>query len=659
MLTAEELEARERIVAATVRRIRELELSLEEIERPARAAAARRACEAPAADAPAGDGPAAEVRATGARAAGPPAAGAPRPAARWTFEAGPADDLGALGGILEGGAAVAGGRLRLDGRGAFARSDPLPRDLREKTLEAWVSLASLDQRGGGVISVESRDGRRFDAIAFAERQARRWMAGSDLFRRTKDLEAPAETAAATELVHVAVVYGSDDRIAFYRNGVPHGKPYVPQAEESSLQTYRRGEAQVLFGLRHTGSTNGLLAGEIEEARVYDRALSNDEVAASFRAGPLLVGDREIDEALGAAERERRAALIGEIRAEREKLRALPPVPRAYAASPAEPGPTFVLARGDVEKKGEPVAAGVLSAVAGPPADFGLPDGAPEGQRRLAFAEWVAHPENPLTARVLANRLWQHHFGRGLVGTPSDFGSNGERPSHPDLLDWLATELVARGWSVKAIHRAIVLSSTYRQGSAHGGAARALAADAEDRLLWRFPLRRLEAEAVRDAMLRLSGQLDLRMGGPSFRPFTVTVSGSNFYHLLDDPAGPELDRRTVYRMGVHSGKDPLLDSLDCPDPSTRTPVRSVTTTPIQALGLMNDAFVLRQARALARRLEREAGPLHGDQVRLGYRLALGRLPAPEEAARAEALAREHGLEQVSWAILNSSELLFVR
>ena len=258
-------------------------------------------------------------------------------------------------------------------------------------------------------------------------------------------------------------------------------------------------------------------------------------------------------------------------------------------------------------------------------------------------------------------MWHHHFGRGLVGTPNDFGANGERPSHPELLDWLAGECLAHGGRLKHLHRLILLSAVYQQASddpAPGVTERARAVDGDNRLLWRFPLRRLEGEAVRDAMLAVSGQLNPEMGGPGFRPFNVTVSGSHFYELTD-PSGPEFNRRTLYRMNIQSGKDPLLDALDCPDPSTKTPARTVTTTPIQSLGLMNNAFVQRQSRHFAARLEREAGGDQTARLRLAYRLAYGRNPRSAETARSLELARAHGWESVCWALLNSSEFLYVR
>jgi hypothetical protein len=167
--------------------------------------------------------------------------------------------------------------------------------------------------------------------------------------------------------------------------------------------------------------------------------------------------------------------------------------------------------------------------------------APRGTAAARLAEWVAHPANPLTARVIVNRVWHYHFGTGLVATPNDLGRNGDRPSHPELLDWLAADFLRHGTRLKTLHRRIMLSNTYRRSSRFD--AKAAAIDADDRLLWRYPARRLEAEAIRDAMLHASGQIDIRMAGPSFRPFTVTVFGSNFYQLTD-PVGPEFNRRTI-------------------------------------------------------------------------------------------------------------------
>jgi hypothetical protein len=583
----------------------------------------------------------------------PVVSGIPQPISKWTFQTDTRDAVGSVHGTLVQPAALAKGRLRLDGKNAFLKTAPLTRDLHEKTLEAWVALDRLDQRGGGVMSVETLDGGVFDAIVFGERQPKRWLAGSNGYVRTFDLNGPAEAAKPGELIHTAIVYGPGDRITLYRNGTPYADPYVPKV---AVPTFKAGRAHVLFGLRHTVAGNGFLAGALAEARLYDRALTATEVAASYKAGTVSVPLERILAALRPDQRQRRDNLLTELREQAHTLRMMPPLPLTYAANSGQAAPTFVLVRGDVDKKKERVSAGALSAVAAHPSDFGLSPDAPEGERRLKLAEWIASAENPLAARVLVNRVWHYHFGQGLVSTTSDLGFNGGRPSHPELLDWLATQFIASGGSLKMLHRTIMLSSTYRQSSRYS--AEAAARDAGNRLLWRFAPRRLEGESMRDAMLAVSGQLNPRIGGPSFRPFIVKVFNSSFYELID-PLGPEFNRRTVYRINVNSAKSPLLDAFDCPDPSVKTPARAVTTTPLQALGLMNNSFVLRQARFLAARVRREAQNDLSEQVKLAYRLTLGRKPTGREQIRTMPLGKEHGIETVCWVLLNASEFLYIR
>jgi hypothetical protein len=352
----------------------------------------------------------------------------------------------------------------------------------------------------------------------------------------------------------------------------------------------------------------------------------------------------------------RRQLLKELAWQRDTLAALQQPPLTYAAIPSPAPPTHVLVRGDVEKKGEQVGAGGLSVLKTPSSDFDLKFDVPEGERRRKFAAWVAHPDNPLPARVMVNRVWHYHFGRGIVASPNDFGYNGERSTHPELLDWLAGEFIANGWSVKKLHKLILLSATYRQASSFN--EKAAAEDADNLWLWRFAPRRLEAEAVRDAMLSVSGKLNEELGGPSFRPFTIRIFNSHFY-TLTDPLGPEFNRRTVYRINVNSAKSPFLDAFDCPDPSTKTPRRGVTTTPLQALGLMNNPFVLRQARCFAERVKKEAGNDAEEQVNRAYWLAFGRSPTKTETERAATLTKEHGLESLCWVLLNASEFLYVK
>jgi hypothetical protein len=629
LLTPAEQRSRDAALAAVSTEINKLNNQIAEIDRAGRVALAEK----------------------GERSSGPV------PLSRWTFQIDARDSIGSLHGTVHGGAKIANGRLVLNGHGAFLETAALGQPLREKTLEAWCIPAPVTQRGGGVLSIEAKGGSVFDAIVFGERDPGKWMAGSEFFRRTRDPGGVVESARAGELVHVAIAYGADNRITVYRNGQPYGEGYQPDGDAASLRTYSPGEAHVLIGLRHTGGGNAYFAGEVADARLYDRALSAAEVAASFRAGPDGVSAEVIRNALTSEQRVERARLMAELsrlRADQAKKSA--PPPQTYAAMPGAVEATYVLRRGDVEKRSERVSAAGLSALAKPSPDLGLSANALEGERRLKLADWIVSADNPLTARVLVNRVWHYHFGRGLVGTPSDFGFNGEQPSHPELLDWLASEFVAKGWSIKALHKTILLSATYQQGSAYDEKAAAL--DGDCRLLWRFPPRRLEGEAVRDAMLAVSGKLNPAVGGPSFRPFTVKIFNSHFYTLTDRDE-PEFNRRAVYRINVCSAKDPLLESLDCPDPATKAPRRGVTVTPIQALGLMNNSFVLRQARYLAERVTKEAGSGLPSRVNRAYQLALARTPTATEADRAKELASTHGLESLCWALLNSSEFLNVR
>ena len=598
-----------------------------------------------------------EIEAAGAKiaAAQRPAEAAPpgpAPLLSWNFET---SNGAAPAGELSGGAVVGSGRLQLPKAGAFFQSPPLDRDIREKTLEAWVSLANLDQGGGGAISIQNAGGQVFDAIVFGERQPKKWSAGSDGFRRTADLDIPAESSAPGTLVHMAIVYRGDNSIALYRNGEPLGKAYTPG---SALQTFSAGDARILLGQRHTGGGRAWLTGEIKQASLYDRALSDAEVAASFRAAGFSIPREAILAALTLEQRASRDKAVSDMEKSRAALAALPPVSGAisYAGTRVQPGPTRRLIRGEVVSPDEVVTPGALTAIVDVNPDFDLPADAPEAERRKKFAAWISDPKNPLPARVMVNRVWHLHFGQGIVTTPNDFGVSGTRPSHPELLDWLAARFMECGWSMKSLHRLIVNSATYRQSSAFNAAAATV--DAGNTLLWRYAPRRLEAEAIRDALLSVSGQINLQAGGPGFRQFDAIGFPANVY-AISDKQGPEFNRRTVYRMNVNSGKDPLLDTFDCPDPSVKTPARGVTTTPLQALELMNNSFVQRQARHLADRAMKAGGGEREAAIRAAYRLALGRVPSADEIRRAAAAAAERDLASVCWALLNSTEFVYVR
>ena len=842
------------------------------------------------------------------------AADLPQPAARWSFEGDARDSVGTHHGELLSGAVIRDGRLILDGVAANMRTVPLDRDLREKTLEAWVALANLDQRGGGVVGLDVPEGRFFDSIVFGEQKPGYWMPGSDFFNRTQQPEGPRETAGPQEFVHVAIVYAANNSIAMYRNGVPYGAPYT----RGTLQPFLKGKSRFLFGQR-LSDVNPPLSGQVEEARVYARALSAAEVAASFAAGPESVSMAELLAALSEEDKVRRMTLQDEMaRLETERGRLSPgkenPVGAALAkaegdsahplhlwATLSQPGadagslpsrwseqaahwqqelaqrrefnrqfeplwdlrtpqqrdwfrygtgptaestaageftieptgdrvlrgllpagsyshllssrqpgvlssPRFVIdtdsisvrvlgqgamARVVIEnyplgnggiypaarlsrdelgwmridtayRKGSqayiefvtdpaerahwgavavvksnggeapretelPVAwflegpvpqsleqlaaslterlaqgvaaweqgmlddpacqalnvfvqagllptslaelpevaplvaryrelegqipvprraAGLLE-VAGynqplfqrgnhtRPRDevprgglslWGQPAFATAGSGRLELARQTASAENPLVARVLVNRLWHHVFGQGLVATVDNFGHLGEQPSHPELLDHLAGEFVAGGWSIKGLLRQLVLSQAFRQSSQPSELARER--DPQNRWLSHARLRRLEAEAIRDAILATSEELSPAMYGmgPNVYYTTKTEGGG--------PVGP-LDgdrRRSVWLRIRRNAHNPFLEAFDTPKPVSTRGRRDVTNVPAQSLTLLNDPFVIDQALKGARRVVRSGGS-DLEKIESLYRRALGRSVTEDELAPA--------------------------
>lgn len=328
-----------------------------------------------------------------------------------------------------------------------------------------------------------------------------------------------------------------------------------------------------------------------------------------------------------------------------------------------PRPIFLLNRGDVTKPGSEVQPGALHCVATLPADFALSKDHPEGVRRAALAQWLTDTRHPLTWRSIVNRAWQYHFGRGIVDTPNDFGRMGGRPSHPELLDWLAVEFRDGGQSLKSLHRLIVTSQTYQQSS-HSSAEPGSPAsiDSDNRLLARMSPRRLEAEAVRDSILAVSGKLNLTPFGPGFQDFIVEKpehSPHYEYHLYD-PEDVRTHRRSVYRFLVRSQLEPFMTALDCADPSMRVDRRNETLTPLQALALMNGKLAVAMAKHFAERVKQESGPdaTPETQVRRTFEIALQRDPTPTETATLVPYATRHGLAATCRVVLNLNEFVFV-
>jgi hypothetical protein len=356
-----------------------------------------------------------------------------------------------------------------------------------------------------------------------------------------------------------------------------------------------------------------------------------------------------------------------------KLAALPDPQIVYAATrdfpvngsfkpSSEPRPVHLLVRGDINKPGDLIGPGFLSCL---PGLAGGPIGvtADESARRAALARWLADDRNVLTWRSIVNRVWHYHFGRGLCDTPNDFGHMGGVPSHPDLLDWLAVWFRddAKG-SLKTLHRLLVNSAAYRRAVTDGPASHV---DADNRLLWRMNRTRLAGEQVRDAVLQMSGRLDLSMGGPAAIQFvhrgaaTFMTGGAPPFVDYDgfDPDAPENRRRSIYRFVFRTVPDPFMDALDCPDGSAATPARGASTTALQALAMLNDRFLIRQCQHMSGFLGSKAAPPEA-QVDAAFRLILLRSPTSKEKDRFADHARRHGLASVCHVLLNSNEFLYV-
>jgi hypothetical protein len=848
---------------------------------------------------------------------------------------------------LEGGAVIRNGRLILDGEKSYASTAPLAQDLQAKTLEAWVSLSSLEQKGGGVVTVEIVGGSVFDSIVFAERKPKQWMAGSDNGKRTRDFNGPAEDAQPTELIHLALVTDAENRITLYRNGKLYGTSYVPEGDQATLRAFGAGKSRLLFGRRHTGPTNAFLKGEIEEARLYTSALTAQQVEASFRAGIFRGKIQDVARKLTPAEETERQQYRTQIAALQTELRRLTDVqgpalasfeqastnqehplhawnklreapkgkiagiwskltepkpavaPARYAwdltgkdaaawfrqgngfsadqsgdfiveAEGAKPvrsllpsgaygnllankhsamltsprfkvdsdyisvqvlggggahlrlitdnypiglgGPTSIfpstelsgdqprwirlntayrrgsyayieltvpedITRGvnykddnppggrawfgiqqvvfhneaDLKLPASPMLPEALAALPAPDSaesyirgistaaevaaqDWGkgqvkprqlellnafvkfdlltiAPDseagklvaeyrrleaGVPEVRRapgvieadsfdqalfvrgdnkkpagiiprryleafdtkafvtqqsgRLELAEKIASPDNPLTSRVMVNRLWHHIFGRGLVGTVDNFGRLGDQPSHPELLDHLARQFIQGKYSVKDFVRSLLLTEAFQRASTPSASAQAK--DPANERLSHMRVRRLDGEPLRDTLIALSGRLNERMYGPG-----------------DNAMAPpqEQVRRSVYLTIRRNTLHPLITTFDGPKPFTTLGRRDATNVPAQSLTLLNDPFIIETARSWSARLDaKQSEALKIDTL---FIQALGRRATPDEqqACRrylADLTQAKAGNQHAIWqdlaqSILNLKEFLYLK
>lgn len=499
------------------------------------------------------------------------------------------------------------------------------------TLSAWMKAA--DEHGGTLLS-RMTDVEEGNGYAVELRQGRiqvnmtqRWL--DDALR-----VATVEQLEPQRWYHVLVTYDGS-RLASGVRVYLDGQPARTRTLLDELnQTF---ETKEPFRIGAGGGPERRFRGALADVRVYERALSTDEaqvvamadtisalvqMPSAKRASGQVLKLRHCFLATGAsADIQDAVTRLRTLRLERERFQESVPTCMVMEEMP-QPRETFVLLRGEYDKRGTRVTAGVPACL---PA---LPPGA--SHNRLAFARWLVDPAQPLTARVTVNRIWQMYFGTGLVKTTEDFGAQGEWPSHPELLDWLASEFVQSGWDVKALQRRIVNSATYRQSSRL--TPELLYRDPENRLLARGPRQRLSAEMVRDQALAVSGLLVERLGGPSVKPYQPAglwkeLTGGADY---EPDRGPGLYRRSLYTFWKRTIAPPGMMTFDAAGREACSVRETRTNTPLQALALLNDVTYVEAARVLAQRLMREGGTTTETRLDLAHRLVLGRRPTPEEA-----------------------------
>jgi hypothetical protein len=421
-----------------------------------------------------------------------------------------------------------------------------------------------------------------------------------------------------------------------------------------------GKGWVLIELPSTETINRVVWGRDRQHQFKDR-LANDyrvEVSVDGKHWTTVAGSwdrvpygKPHDESMNRLKQIEKLVSLQKDRERLEhRLAELEQRPMMYAGTFRSAEPTYLLNRGDPLQKLQMVGPSGIAAVAPP---LRIDPTASEAERRVTLARWIGDPRNRLPSRVMVNRLWHYHFGQGLVRTPSDFGFNGDRPSHPELLDWLAAEFQRQDCRLKPLHRLIVLSSTYRQSSR--SEPRARSDDAECRLLWRFPPRRLEAEAIRDTLLQVSGRLNGRMGGPGYHLWNY--SGYVIVFTPKATLGQDEFRRMVYQFKPRTRQDDTFGAFDCPDATQTMPRRNASTTAIQALNMLNSSFMEEQSQRFAARLQTEARDMP-EQIDRAFRLAFGRPPSAIEVRASMQMVQRHGLAIFCRALVNANEFVFL-
>jgi hypothetical protein len=470
-----------------------------------------------------------------------------------------------------------------------------------------------------------------------------------------DVESTESIRLALEIQHSAecelylngqLIYGAVDGTVDYQR---------IELDERSREALQPGRNVVAVHCRDQDAQRYFDAGLLQ-------VLSNpDKRSALEQFGVALLGKQGLEE----------LATLREQLAKSKRTKPPPSGTPIMSVSQRDGGPVHVLVRGNPHAKGDLVEPGVPAALGTEPPvvrpcsnRLGTTSG-----KRLALARWLFQPDNPLTARVIANRIWQHHFGRGIVPTTNDFGKLGEPPTHPQLLDWLACEIRNGGWKLKRIHKQILLSNTWQMSSQADD--RQLAADPANRLFWRFNMRRLASEEVRDSMLAVTGELNLQQGGPSiYVPIAQEVlqGQSRPGAGWGTSSSAQAARRSIYIHVKRSLLVPILEMHDQADTDSSCPVRYVTTVPTQALGMLNGPFTQKRAQQLAERLQNEVPGDRQQQVRRAIRLTTGRRPSNVEVAddlqllasleQRHGLARERALQVYCLLVLNTNEFVYL-
>lgn len=418
-----------------------------------------------------------------------------------------------------------------------------------------------------------------------------------------------------------------------------------ELKASGSLSRKDGAVKIAFDISDSGSFLTLMSTDGGDGISHDQVFFGDPHLQA-----VIPGNAE------STSLERLSQLDAEFEDWQQRRQQLGTPPHIYAVVPQQEPPIVqVLDRGDPESPGEVVGPGALSWLDGQLSPVLGAARMSDGERRIALAGWITDPNNPLTRRVIVNRLWHWHFGQGLVTTPSDFGRGGDSPSHPELLDFLAEKLLSENWSLKAIHRLLLTSATWRQSSVWREAPAAV--DAENQYLWRMNSRRLTAEEIRDAVLSVTACLNPQRFGPGFRDFDYKEAYAPIYTYRTSDS-PEFWRRSIYRFVVRTTPNDFMKALDCPDPANLTPKRLTTTTALQSLALYNNDFMLHQARHLAGRLQTEAGDNADDQIAHAFRLALGRDPDRNEMSGARSLIADTDLFTFCRSLLNSSEFIYL-